>query len=124
MNYVSALSYDVTSAAIYTLACELILLNTCCDIYSAGNFRHKVRIPRIEAGQLLGKILDNKADPAGDNGSYTSTTKEANLPKLEPTFSGEVTEWQTFWHQFCAVVDDSLLKGDAKLAIHNWFVFH
>ena len=103
------------------------------EIDSAGNFRDKVRIPRIEAGKLLGKMLDNKANPASDHGSHISTTKEANLPKLElPTFSGEVTEWQTFWDQFCAVVDNSdlpevskfsyllsLLKGDAKLAIQG-----
>ena len=103
------------------------------EIDSVGNFRDKVRIPRIEAGKLLGKTFDNKANPGSDNGSHISTTKEANLLKLElPTFSGEVTEWQIFWDQFCAVVNNSdlpevsefsyllsLLKGDAKLAIQG-----
>ena len=87
-----------------------------------------MRILRIEAGKLLGKTLDNKANPGSDYGSHISTTKEANLPKLElPTFSGEVTECQIFWDQFCAVVNNSdlpevskfsyllsLLKGDAN----------
>ena len=61
------------------------------------------------------------------------TYLQQRKPKLElPTNACEVTEWQTFWAQFCAVVDNSdlpevsefsyllsLLKGDAKLAIQG-----
>ena len=52
---------------------------------------------------------------AGDDGSTTptrptprSTRTEASLPKIEmPTFDGEVTQWQSFWDQFMAIIDNS-----------------
>lgn len=77
------------------------------DIEAAADFRSKTRIPRILGGKLLAKLLSPSSDDKLTSESKASV--EAKLPKLVlPKFSGEVTEWTTFWDQFCVAVDNRL----------------
>ena len=106
------------------------------DLEAAADFRQQVRLPLIRAAQLLDRL--NAADE--DKGSVHSSASEsiqsvkmAKLPKIElPKFTGDVTEWQSFWDKFVAIIDtsdlpdiskftylQSLLDGEAKSAIHG-----
>ena len=71
---------------------------------------------------------DSKPD---DRASNISASVDSKLPKLRlPHFSGDVREWEGFWEQFVAAVDDreipqvtkflhlrSVLKGEARAVI-------
>ncbi len=97
------------------------------DIEGAADFRESVRKPRIKAAKIL-KKLNQDADTKTTKGSV-----DVKLPKLElPSFSGNVVEWQSFWDQFIAVIDESdlpdinkftylqsLLVDEAKAAIQG-----
>ena len=102
------------------------------DISKAADFREKVRKPRIIATKLLSTLMP-KSDGDSDTGTRASGSVGAKLPKLKlPSFSGDPLQWQTFWDQFSAIIDDSdmpeitkfsylqsLLQGEAKAAIQG-----
>ena len=90
------------------------------EIVQAADFRDERNRCLVMAKELLIKL--NRKDretvgnaEAGDDGSTTptrptprSTRTEARLPKIEmPKFDGEVTQWQSFWDQFRAIIDNS-----------------
>ncbi|XP_066961178.1 uncharacterized protein [Macrobrachium rosenbergii] len=98
------------------------------DIEYADKFRRQVRVPRIRAAQRL-LALEKLEKPPSESGSADSLGQcNVRLPKLElPKFSEVLTEWQSFWDRFVALVDDSdiliiskfcylqsLLEGEAK----------
>ncbi|XP_066987482.1 uncharacterized protein [Macrobrachium rosenbergii] len=101
------------------------------DIEYADKFWRQVRVPRIQATQRL--LAQEKLEkPPSESGSADSLGQcNVRLPKLElPKFSGVLTEWQSFWDRFVALVDDpdipiiskfcylqSLLEGEAKSVI-------
>ncbi|XP_066959220.1 uncharacterized protein [Macrobrachium rosenbergii] len=103
------------------------------DIEYADKFRRQVRVPRIQAAQRL-LALEKLEKPPSESGSADSLAQcNVRLPKLElPKFSGVLTEWQSFWDRFVALVDDSdipiiskfcylqsLLQGEAKSVIQG-----
>ena len=103
------------------------------DIIVASEFRDKARVPLMRATKMMAARLPARASSELDSVSVVSAAVEAKLPKLElPTFSGDVTEWTSFWDQFQAVVHASelpditkfsylrsLLKGEAKAAVQG-----
>ena len=103
------------------------------DIIVASEFRDKARVPRMRATKMMAARVPARASSEQDSVSVVSASVEAKLPKLElPTFSGDVTEWTSFWDQFHAVVHASelpditkfsylrsLLKGEAKAAVQG-----
>ncbi|XP_071530438.1 uncharacterized protein [Panulirus ornatus] len=47
--------------------------------------------------------------------SAVPTSASVNLPRLDlPKFSGELTQWHSFWDLFVAMVDDSTLPAISK----------
>ncbi|XP_066946056.1 uncharacterized protein [Macrobrachium rosenbergii] len=78
------------------------------DIEYADKFRRQVRVPRIQAAQRL-LAMEKLKKPPSESGSADSLGQcNMRLPKLElPKFSGVLTEWQSFWDRFVALVDDS-----------------
>ena len=109
------------------------------DIEYADKFRREVRAPRIQATQRLVDLSKDESDRSSRPTSSGSVDSSGNvglhvkLPKLElPKFSGVITEWQSFWDRFVALVDDtdipviskfcylqSLLEGEAKSVIQG-----
>lgn len=90
------------------------------DLDKADSFRSATRAARVQAAQKL-VDLDKAADQArkssDDSGgsSAVSTCANVKLPRLElPKFSGELTQWQSFWDLFVAMVDDSTLPAISK----------
>ena len=87
----------------------------------------------MRATKMMAARLPARAPSEQDPVSVVSAAVEAKLPKLElPTFSGDVTEWTSFWEQFQAVVHvselpditkfsylRSLLKGETKAAVQG-----
>ena len=70
------------------------------DITVASEFRDKARVPRMHATKMMAARLPERAPSEQDSMSVVSAVVEAKLPKLElPTFSGDVTEWTSFWDQ-------------------------
>ena len=106
------------------------------DIDEADKICDQAKISRKKATRYL-KEKSAPAAPADDDvASLTSQSdniKTVKLPRLElPKFSGNVTQWQTFWDKFKAIVDtsdlpeiskftylQSLLEGEAKAAIQG-----
>ena len=96
------------------------------DLDEAAEFLKLHRSVRVSACKCLHEL--NKD---GDDSSTSSREATAKLPKLVINkFSGNPTEFQSFWDQFEAIVDSSdlpdvtkftylqsLLVGDAKSAI-------
>ncbi|MPC67419.1 hypothetical protein E2C01_061594 [Portunus trituberculatus] len=89
------------------------------DIDEANQFRRKVRIPRLQAAQKLLEMA--KAEQSGEpNPSVKSYGTEpvlntVKLPTIQlPKFSGDVLEWQSFWDQFLALVDESNIPDVSK----------
>ena len=110
------------------------------EINSAADFVEKARESRLKAQKLLTQRsqISSQMTSTRVNDSSSSlqddTVKMAKLPKLQlPKFSGDVKEWQSFWDQFVAIVDNSsdlpviskftylqaLLEGEAKSAIQG-----
>ncbi|XP_064649968.1 uncharacterized protein LOC135501660 [Lineus longissimus] len=116
------------------------------DIDQAFAFISEAKQSRHEAQIMLEEIVTRMSkgpkskdsnDDFDDGASCASNSSMASmgrvrLPKLElPTFSGVITEWQSFWDQFTALVDEnesipeiskfsylsSLLEGEAKCVI-------
>lgn len=111
---------------------ELDEENLEAEIDGADEFRRKIRAPRILAAQKLVDIVKEQAEAnPTEQGSTGKSLSNVRLPSLElPKFSGELTEWQSFWDRFVALVDDSdipviskfsyllsLLDGEAKSVI-------
>ncbi|XP_064648538.1 uncharacterized protein LOC135500816 [Lineus longissimus] len=118
------------------------LLN-CID--EAGTFLDRISVIRIETlrvrkgvqtGSAVGAVSKTDVEDNWDSRSHDSdnsynASKLVRLPKIElPKFRGDVTQWQSFWDKFNALVDktdipviskftylDSLLEGEAKAAI-------
>ncbi|XP_068208316.1 uncharacterized protein [Palaemon carinicauda] len=107
------------------------------DIEYADKFRREVRAPRIQATQRLVDMAKDESQPRLSESGSASVDSLCNvnvrLPKLElPKFSGVLTEWQSFWDRFVALVDDSdiptiskfcylqsLLEGEVRAVIQR-----
>ena len=113
------------------------------DMNEAAKFREKaisVRIAATERLDALSKLSENKYT-GSDNASVVSAcsgpgstrNNDVRLPKLVlPKFSGDILEFETFWDQLQANIDDSdlpdiskfsylrnLLEGDAAQTIQG-----
>ena len=89
------------------------------DLDEADKFRTASRIYRIKASERLSELLkkDKSDDGNGSDMSASSTNTKVKLPKLElPKFTGEVTEWQSFWDQFKSHIDDSDIPVISKFS--------
>ncbi|XP_066967891.1 uncharacterized protein [Macrobrachium rosenbergii] len=77
------------------------------DIDETNRFHMSARQVRSEAAKRL-KGVSTEAD----NASFSSKDKsEVKLPRLElPKYSGDLTEWQSFWERLVALADQSLLN--------------
>ena len=111
------------------------------DIEEADKFRRMSRAVRIQAAQRLVDLRDSNQSnnrpnnsESGSGDSLSNRPKVAvRLPKLElPKYSGVLTEWQSFWDRFVALVDEteipdiskfcylqSLLEGEAASVIQG-----
>ena len=118
---------------------EIELAQLTEDIEKAADFLEISRKIHVEAVKLLARLNEPaKSETNSEQGSVSSrvsnvSMKLAKLPKLElPKFSGQVTEWQSFWDKFTAIVHESdipvitkftylqsLLEGEAKHAIQG-----
>ena len=117
--------FDKRLAALDTVQAELELEISDpelleADLDKADSFRSAARAARVQAAQKL-VDLDKAADKVkkalddGDGASTVSTSSSVKLPRLElPKFSGELTQWQSFWDLFVAMVDDSTLPAISK----------
>lgn len=89
------------------------------DIDEAAAIEDRHRKVRIVATRKL-HPSSNAGDVTQDNASSVCSTRElsCSLPKLElSTFDGKVTEWQGWWDQFVAVIDESDLPDISKFLI-------
>ncbi|XP_068238777.1 uncharacterized protein [Palaemon carinicauda] len=97
----------------------------------AHEFRTVSVQPRIQAEDQIRKLAASGSiagSISGQSSSRESDITNVKLPKLElPKFSGEVTQWQSFWDQYNSHIDAtdlpviskftyllSLLEGDAR----------
>lgn len=83
------------------------------DMDETDKFHKLARKTRAEAAKRL-----KGARVESDNASVSSKEKsEVKLPRLElPKYSGELTEWQSFWDRFEALVDQSELPDISKFS--------
>ena len=104
-------------------------------IEDASLFDNMHRRVRVLATRKLRSLNDSAASGVNQDSVSSASAREqfCSLPKLElATFDGNVTEWQGWWDQFVAVIDQSelpniskfsyllnLVKGDAKSAIQG-----
>ena len=93
---------------------EEIYIDT--ELDEASKFRSDVKVARSKGMKLIAEqtnmVVNNPAQ-VRDNGSNSNT--HVKLPRLElPTFSGKLTEWQTFWDKFVALVHHSNLPLISK----------
>ena len=108
------------------------------DLNKADSFRSAAKTARIQAAQKFADldkaaVLKSQSSKDSDSNSAVSACSSVKLPRLElPKFSGELTQWQSFWDLFAAMVDDSslpaiskftylqsLLEGEAKSVIQG-----
>ena len=87
------------------------------EINDADSFRRCSRKVCAEAAQRLKPARPNPID-SNDSASNSSKDKtEVKLPRLElPKFSGDLTDWQSFWDRFEALVDQSDLPVISKFS--------
>ena len=89
------------------------------DIDEADQFRRQVRVPRLQAAQMLLEMAKEKqkgetASSIKSSGA-DSVINTVKLPTIQlPKFSGDVLEWQSFWDQFMELVDESNLPDVGK----------
>ena len=97
------------------------------DLDITADFRERAMKHKIHACKLLHDMSKEEESASRSSQSQAGCVK---LPKLElEHFSGEITEWQTFYEKFTAMVREdlhpvskftylqSLLEGDAKRCI-------
>ncbi|GFR59731.1 hypothetical protein ElyMa_001802400 [Elysia marginata] len=83
------------------------------DISESADYRISKRKAYIFAGELLAKLTSNVEASCGEGSNKSRSngvgdTHQARLPKLELSkFSGDHTQWQSFWDKFQAVVGKS-----------------
>ncbi len=105
------------------------------ELDEAHAFRQESMKPRLLAEDKIRKLAaaapGGSPVPSSVSGSQDSEAVNVKLPKLElPKFSGEITQWQSFWDQFNShfnatnlpVISKftyllSLLEGDAKSVV-------
>ena len=84
------------------------------NISEAGDFRDQSRKAMIQAAKVLAN-LQKKAKSEADTSHNVGAENSVKLPKLElPKFKGNLTEWQTFWDKFQALVHESNLSVISK----------
>ncbi|XP_064083097.1 uncharacterized protein LOC135199108 [Macrobrachium nipponense] len=93
----------------------------------AHEFRTKSVQPRIQAEDQIRKLAAAAAAAgpgsiSGQSSSQESDVTNVKLPKLElPKFSGEVTQWQSFWDQYTSHIDatdlPALLNGQVNINV-------
>ncbi len=107
-------------------------------VADAGALYDEVRVLRKDATRRLAKLVGNAvSDVESETGASSAASgaslQTVQLPKLElPRFSGQVTEWPSFWDKFAATIDSStlpdvtkftylhsLLDGEARRAIQG-----
>ena len=72
------------------------------DIEEADKFRRSTRKVRAEAA----KRLKTDSDESDSVSTSSKDKTEVKSPRLElPKFSGELTDWQSFWDRFEALVN-------------------
>ena len=88
------------------------------EIETAADFRENARIPRVLAARkLAGNIPDQANDASVISEECSGASVKTKLPNLQlPTFNGEPMEWQSFWDQFRAIVDESNMSDVAKFS--------
>lgn len=105
------------------------------ELDEAHAFRQESMKPRLLAEDKIRKLAaaapGGSPVPSSVSGSQDSEAVNVKLPKLElPKFSGEITQWQSFWDQFNSHINAtnlpviskftyllSLLEGDAKSVV-------
>ena len=102
-------------------------------IEDASVFRDNARKPRIQATSVLMEVCGGSSGGRDGSEGTQGSLVDVKLPKIQlPSFSGDVTEWQTFWDQYEATIDKSelpviskftylrsLLKGEALQCIQG-----
>ena len=84
------------------------------NILEAGDFRDQSHKARIQAAKVLAN-LQKKAKSKAETSHNVGAENSVKLPKLElPKFKGNLTEWQTFWDKFQALVHESNLSVISK----------
>ena len=84
------------------------------NILGAGDFRDQSHKAKIQAAKVLAN-LQKKAKSKADTSHNVGAEISVKLPKLElPKFKGNLTEWQTFWDKFQALVHESNLSVISK----------
>ena len=63
------------------------------------------------------KLLLASARPT-ESSSSPCDGKGVKLPKLVPTFDGDILHWRTFWEQFCVSVHDRSNLADSEKLIY------
>jgi hypothetical protein len=90
------------------------------DINDAFVFLVNMKEARMEAEVLLSKHDKNVHSDAcsvHSDHSHSPYVGGVKLPKLElPKFDGTITDWQTFWDKFVALVDQSSLPVISKFS--------
>lgn len=103
-------TFDVLQAEVELLLEDPADLET--DMDETDKFHKDARKTRAQAAKRLKGTRDT------DNASTTSKERsEVKLPRLElPKYSGDLTEWQSFWDRFEALVDQSELPDISKFS--------
>ena len=110
--------------------------NLDADIIECDNFLQDVEKVQAESRKRLSDLVkpDDDTQSQTSVNSVNSSHLQAKLPRLElPKFGGDLTEWQSFWDKFTAMVDQtdlaeiskfsylqSLLTGEAKAVIDGF----
>ncbi|KAK3868799.1 hypothetical protein Pcinc_025837 [Petrolisthes cinctipes] len=83
------------------------------DMDETDEFHKYARKIRAEAA----KRLKGARDVSDNASTSTKERSEVKLPRLElPKYTGELTEWQSFWDRFEALVDQSELPVISKFS--------
>ena len=83
------------------------------DIEETDKFRRSARKICAEAA----KRLKTDSDESDNVSTSSKDNTEVKLPRLElPKFSGELTDWQSFWDRFEALVNQSDLPVISKFS--------
>ena len=87
------------------------------DLDETNKFLREARKTRAEATKRVKVMRDGSVGAPVSTTSASKDKSEVKLPRLElPKFSGELTEWQSFWDRFEALVDQSELPDISKFS--------